>query len=88
MGGDAQVPGADLGQQAGGHDERRDAEWLGVNAEDQVDHGGVAREGDLVDLVRLHAALPRKRPCRQLGEGLLGELPKLVRARPGRAWSR
>ncbi len=51
VGGNAQVAGADLGQQPGGQDERRDAERLRVDAEDQVDHGGVAGQGDLVDLV-------------------------------------
>src|SRR6202034_1666845 len=52
VGGDAQVVGADFGQQAGGHDERGDTEGLRVDAKNQVDHGGVAREGNLVDLVR------------------------------------
>ena len=42
-----------------GHDERRDAERLGVDAEHQRGHRGVAGQRDLVDLVRR-----RRRPRR------------------------
>ena len=41
------------------HDERRDAERLGVDAERERGHRGVAGDGDLVDLGRVDAALAR-----------------------------
>ncbi len=55
--GDAEVGGAQARVVARGHDERRDADRLGVDAQRELGHRRVAGERDLVHLVRLHAAL-------------------------------
>ena len=55
--GDAEVGGAQARVVARGHDERRDADRLGVDAQRELGHRRVAGERDLVHLVRLDAAL-------------------------------
>ena len=54
---DAEVGGEAVFEGLRGHDERGDAEGLGVDAEREVDHCRVARDGDLVDLRRVDGSL-------------------------------
>ncbi len=49
--------GQQLGHRAGRHDERRDAERLGVDAQGELGHRGVAGQRDLVDLGRVDLSL-------------------------------
>ena len=74
---DAEVAGAQAVVALAGHHERGDAERLGVDAEGDLRHRGVAGEDDFVDLVAVDLA-GGKDLFGQLGERLVGEVAELV----------
>ena len=67
-----QVLGQDAGWVGGGHHEGRDAQRLGIDAQRERRHRGVARERHLVDMRRIDLALDADL-LRQLVEGLAGQ---------------
>jgi len=57
MDADAEVGRRDRREPAGGHDERRDGQWLRVDAERDLGHRHVAAQHHLVDVLGLDAGL-------------------------------
>ncbi len=67
-----------VGSDPAGHHERRDAERLGVDAQHQRGHRGVAGQRHLVDLVRLDPGLG-EHLAGQLGQRRLRQVPEPLR---------